>query len=97
MLKYDYPMTKKEIIDEVVAELGTHRNATEQVINLFLNRVQENMSKGRSVKLMGFGTFLRKKKRAKVGSDPNTQRRTLFKAKGWPRFVPSRQMKKALE
>lgn len=90
-------MTKKQIIDEIVLETNIKRKSVESSINIFLKKIQSNLEAGTSSKMMGFGTFMRSKRKAKIGSNPMTKQRTLFKAKGWPKFVPSRQLKKAVE
>lgn len=98
--KYHQPMTKKDIIDQVFKEVGRprdiRRSDVELVINTFLADIEVSVSTGTPVKLARFGSFIKSKRKTRVGSDPNTHRRTTFKAKGWPKFIPSAQLKKAV-
>jgi DNA-binding protein HU-beta len=48
---------KDELIHQVAAKTGLSLKETSQIIDAFAEVVQENLSQGQGVRLMGFGTW----------------------------------------
>lgn len=61
-------MTKSELINAVAAKTGCTKRVAGEVISAFIETVQE----ADKVTLVGFGTFERKTRAARVGRNPQT-------------------------
>ncbi len=65
-------MNKNELVSIVSENLNMTRLQTEEVIDNFLNTIQETLSKGEKVVVSGFGTFEVRTRVARTGRNPRT-------------------------
>ena len=66
-------MTKADIIDNVQESLGGHnrKDAADLVESVF-ELIKAELEKGANVKISGFGNFMVRSKRARIGRNPRT-------------------------
>ena len=62
-------------------------------INTMLDTVKKAVKKGDDVSLVGFGTFTKVKRAARMGVNPATGERIKIKAKTLPKFKPGKAWK----
>lgn len=65
-------MNKSELIDRVADRTSHSKTKTQTVIDSFLDEIAGAIARGEDVTLTGFGTFSRKIRKAKDGTNPIT-------------------------
>lgn len=65
-------MNKNELVSIVADKLNMTRAQTEDVIDTFLDTIQETLSKDEKVVVSGFGTFEVRTRVARSGRNPRT-------------------------
>ena len=71
-------VTSKNELSGIIAEkTGSTKKQSTQFIDAFLETVGEQLAKGESVRLIGFGTFLAKHKRRRARADNRQQEKRL--------------------
>ncbi|MBO4518757.1 MAG: integration host factor subunit beta [Paludibacteraceae bacterium] len=59
-------MTKADLINEIAISTGYDKKTISVIVEGFMEGVKKNMAKGENVYLRGFGSFILKKRAAKV-------------------------------
>lgn len=89
-------MNRKELVEAILnhKELNhmTKKDA-DAFINTMLDTVKKAVKKGDDVSLVGFGTFTKVKRAARMGVNPATGERIKIKAKTLPKFKPGKAWK----
>lgn len=65
-------MNKQELIETVAKELGTSKAMGEKAVSAVLDGISKGVKKDKSVQLIGFGTFMVKKRKARTARNPRT-------------------------
>jgi integration host factor subunit alpha len=65
-------MTKIDIIQNVSNKLGISKNDSTRIVESALEIMKEQLSKGETVKISGFGNFVVRNKNARRGRNPQT-------------------------
>ena len=65
-------LTRADLADVVHRKLGLSRAESASVVERVLHHMCESLSKGRNVKISGFGTFILRDKGQRVGRNPKT-------------------------
>lgn len=86
-------MNKGELID-AVSKMTLHSKAqTAQMFDAFLAVVQNALSSGNNVQMIGFGTFAVEERPARVGRNPATGKEIKIPAKKVVKFKVGKQLK----
>ena len=88
-------MTKADLVAKV-AELGMTKKQAAAAVDAVIGGVKGALAKGESVRLVGFGTFSVKKRKARTGRNPQTGRPLKIPAKKVPAFSPGKGLKDAV-
>lgn len=89
-------MNKKELIEQILTNKTlTHmsKKDADNFLNSFLDCVRKTVKKGDDISLVGFGTFTRVKRNARVGINPATGEKIKIKARTLPKFRPGKAWK----
>lgn len=89
-------MNKQELIDEIAARTKLTKVDTEKVIESFILVVQEQIKANKDITLMGFGTFMSMKRKARKGYDPHNKKEIQIPDMILPKFKPGKEFKKKL-
>lgn len=89
-------MNKAELIEKVASETGMTKADTERVLDATLTNIKKTVKKGNDVKLVGFGTFLKAKRKARTGRNPQTGKTIKIPASSFPKFRPGAEFKSML-
>jgi DNA-binding protein HU-beta len=89
-------MNKAELIEKVASETGMTKADTERVLDSTINNIKKTVKKGNDVKLVGFGTFLKAKRKARTGRNPQTGKTIKIPASSFPKFRPGTEFKSLL-
>ena len=80
-------MTKAGLVSKVAATIQLPTHQTEAVVNLFLQCITEALRAGDKVELRGFGSFRLRRRKARVGRNPQTGDPVPIPAKQVPWFT----------
>lgn len=86
-------MNKKEMVDKLSAEADVSKKEAGRFLDSFIKVVEDELSTGGSVRLVGFGSFVVKQNAARKGVDPRTKAPIDIPAKKVPKFVPGKELK----
>ena len=88
-------MNKAELIEAVAKETCTKVEAA-NAVNMVFDTIAKALKKGDSVTLVGFGTFVVRKRKARIGRNPQTGKKINIPAKKVPAFKPGKELKNAV-
>ena len=83
-------MTKAEIVAQIAEKTGLEKSSTQVVVEAFMDVVKEAVAKGEPVYLRGFGRFIRKERKEKVGRNIKLDQSIVIPAHNIPAFKPSK-------
>ena len=89
-------MNKAELIESVAKAAKMTKVDAESAINEMLETIKRSVKKGEDVTLIGFGTFTRSKRKARMGRNPQTGKEIKIPAMTVPKFRPGREFKDAV-
>ena len=72
-------MIKAEIVTEIVTKTGIKKVAVQAIVEELMDTLKKSMTKGENIYLRGFGSFILKRRAAKVGR--NISKKTTVKTK----------------
>ena len=85
-------MNKAELIEAVAKNTCTKAEGA-AAVNTVFDTIAKALKKGDSVTLVGFGTFSVKKRKARIGRNPQTGKEIKIAAKKVPAFKPGKELK----
>ena len=74
-------MNKAELIDLISGETKSTKAQAERMLDATLECIKKTVKKGDEVKLVGFGTFTKAKRKARMGRNPQTGKSRQFHAR----------------
>ena len=89
-------MNKSELIDAIADSSGLTKADSGRALDGFVDAVQEALSKGDSVALVGFGVFSVKERAERKGRNPQTGEEITIKAATIPSFKAGKTLKDAV-
>lgn len=86
-------MNKNDLIAKVAEETKLTKADCQRVIEATIEAAKKSVKKGEELRLIGFGTFIRSKRSARKGRNPQTGETISIKAAWVPRFRPGKEFK----
>ncbi len=86
-------MNKAQLIEHIAAECKLTKAQTERMLDTTLEAIKKTVKKGDEVKLVGFGTFTKAKRKARMGRNPQTGKAIKIPAMSYPKFRPGSEFK----
>ncbi|MEZ0344756.1 MAG: HU family DNA-binding protein [Caldimicrobium sp.] len=90
-------MNKADLVKRMAEIAGTTKANAEKLLDAFMQAVQEAISKGDKVVLVGFGTFQVVKRAARTGRNPRTGEPLKIPAKNVVKFNPGKKLEEAVK
>ena len=90
-------MNKKQLAGKVGNKMGITKAQTERIIDCVLGMISDALIKGEKVRLVGFGNFLVRKRKGRIGRNPQTGDKITIGESKAPAFVPGINLKKAIK
>jgi len=90
-------MNKKQLAGRMAEKTDLSKAEAERIINVALNSISEALIKGEKVRLVGFGNFVVRKRKGRVGRNPQTGEKITIGETKSPGFVPGINLKKAIK
>ena len=85
-------MSKKEFVDAYAKATGETKKRAEELVNQFLDTVEEVLLNGDSVQFVGWGTFEVKERAAREGRNPSTGKPIKIDAKKVVKFKVGKKL-----
>ena len=89
-------MTKAEIIEKIYEKVGFSKKESAEIVELVFDTMKETLEKGEKIKISGFGNFVVREKRPRIGRNPQTGEEIEISARRVLTFRPSQVLKTAL-
>jgi DNA-binding protein HU-beta len=86
-------MNKQQLIEKIAEETKATKAQTEAILNCAFENIKKTVKKGDDVKLVGFGTFTKAKRKARVGRNPQTGKAIKIPAAWAPKFRAGAEFK----
>ena len=90
-------MNKQQLIDKIAADGNISKAQAEQMLNITVENIKKAVKKGDDVKIVGFGTFAKAKRKARTGRNPQTGKAIKIPATWYPKFRPGAEFKAAVK
>ena len=89
-------MTKADVIESVCKVVGFSKKESAEIVEMCFDTIKDTLEKGEKIKLSGFGNFVVREKKARVGRNPQTGQEIEISARRVLTFRPSQVLKNAL-
>ena len=89
-------MTKADLIEEVYETVGFSKKDSAQLVDLVFDTIKETLEFGEKLKISGFGNFVVRDKKSRIGRNPQTGEEIEISARKVLTFKPSQVLKNAL-
>lgn len=90
-------MNKEQLVEKVADKTGATKKDALEIVNTALDLVTGALKKGEKVTLVGFGTFLVRRRKAREGRNPQTGAKIKIPAKRVPAFTAGKELKTAVK
>ena len=89
-------MSKGDLIESVAKSAGLSKAKAGVAVNAVIDSISKSLKKGKSVSLVGFGSFSVVKRKARNGRNPQTGKTIKIKATKAPKFKAGKGLKDAV-
>ncbi len=89
-------MNKQQLIDKVAAQANCTKTQVETLINACFSNIKNSVRKGDDVKIVGFGTFTKSKRKARTGRNPQNGKAIKIPAGWYPKFRSGTEFRQAV-
>ncbi len=89
-------MTKADIIESVYERIGFSKKEAAEAVEIVFETMKSTLAAGEKIKVSGFGNFVVRGKRARVGRNPQTSAVITISERKVLTFKPSQVLKDAL-
>jgi len=89
-------MSKGDLIESVAKSAELSKAKATVAVNAVLDSITKSLKKGKSVSLVGFGSFSVAKRKARNGRNPQTGKTIKIKATKAPKFKAGKGLKDAV-
>ena len=86
-------MTKQDLVEVLAKKSGLSKSVAGECLNILLDEIGKELSKGHDVVLTGFGKFMVSKRKARTGRNPQTGATIKIPATTVPRFKAGKALK----
>jgi|SRR3989338_2509456 len=89
-------ITKADLVEQVYEKIGFSKKEASDLVELVFDLVKESLEQNQKIKISGFGNFVVRQKKARVGRNPQTGNSITISARKVLTFRPSQVLKNAL-
>lgn len=90
-------MNKAELVNEIARRAKLSKVRALETLNATFESIKTSLKKGQKVQLVGFGSFLVKQRKARLGRNPKTGEQIQIKARRVPAFQAGAELKNLLK
>lgn len=89
-------MTKADIVEKVYEKIGFSKKESSELVELVFDTLKQVLEAGEKVKISGFGNFVIRQKKERIGRNPQTGSQITISARRVLTFRPSQVLKAML-
>ncbi len=89
-------MTKADIVEKVYQKIGFSKKEASELVEMVFGVLKDRLCDGDKVKISGFGNFLIREKKERIGRNPQTGEQIKISARRVLTFRPSQVLKAIL-
>jgi len=89
-------MTKADIIEKVYQKIGFSKKEASELVEMVFDQLKDVLCKGEKVKISGFGNFIPRGKKERIGRNPKTGDQITISARRVLTFRSSQVLKALL-
>ncbi|RJO66191.1 MAG: integration host factor subunit alpha [Myxococcales bacterium] len=89
-------MTKADLIENVYQKIGFSKKESAEIVEMVFDIIKDTLEKGEKIKISGFGNFVVREKKSRIGRNPQTGQEIEISARKVLTFKPSQVMKNSL-
>ncbi len=89
-------MTKADLVESSDEKIGFSKKVAADSVEMIFDTIKETLEKGEKIKISGFGNFVVRSKRPRMGRNPQTGQEIEISARRVLTFRPSQVLKQAL-
>ncbi len=86
-------MTKADIVESLYEKVGFSKKEAADLVEMVFDTIKDTLSKGEKIKISGFGNFVVREKRSRVGRNPQTGESIEISARRVLTFRPSQVLR----
>src|SRR3989338_9203554 len=86
-------MTKADIVEALYEKVGFSKKEAADLVELVFDTIKATLSRGEKIKVSGFGNFVVREKRSRVGRNPQTGDTIEISARRVLTFRPSQVLR----
>lgn len=90
-------LTKADMAETLYEELGVNKREAKELVELFFEKIKQSLADGDEVKLSGFGSFILRDKKARLGRNPKTGEEIPITARRVVTFKPGQKLKQKID
>jgi len=90
-------MNKQTLIENLASEFDMKKSATKKIVERIFDVITEELVKGNSVRIVGFGVFEVRRRVAREGINPKTRKKIHIAATKTPSFMAGKALKDAVK
>ena len=83
-------MTKADIVNEIAKSTGVEKVQVQQIVEAFMESVKDSLAENNNVYLLGFGSFIIKKRATKVARNISKNTTITIPEHNIPAFKPAK-------
>ena len=90
-------MTKVDIIESVYEKIGSFsKKDSAEIVEMVFDVIKDTLQHGEKIKISGFGNFVVREKKSRIGRNPQTGQEIEISARRVLTFKPSQVLKNSL-
>lgn len=89
-------MTKADLVESIYEKIGFSKKESADIVEMIFDSMKDTLQKGEKIKISGFGNFVVRDKRPRMGRNPQTGQEIMISARRVLTFRPSQVLKQAL-
>lgn len=89
-------MNKGQLIEAVASELGDSKASATRAVDAVINCITNGIKRDEGVTIVGFGSFVKKQRKARIGRNPVTGEPLEIKASKTVGFKASQTLKETM-
>ncbi len=89
-------MNKSDLIKAVAAKAEITNKDAEKAVTALLDTIVEQVADGQEIRIVGFGTFERRERKERMGSNPRSNEKITIPASKVPAFKAGKAFKDAV-
>lgn len=89
-------MTKADLIESVYQKIGFSKKESADIVETVFDTIKDTLEQGEKIKISGFGNFVVREKKSRVGRNPQTGEEIEISARRVLTFKPSQVLKNLL-